>query len=72
MKTKGKYIEGFEERLDEACIKSGMKKAEIARRGGFNRKILSRYNNTMMNSGDLARFCSVTHTDANWLLGVEL
>lgn len=72
MKLKN-YIEGFEERLDEACLKTGLPKTEIARRAGFNRKQLSRMaNHAVMNSSDVARFCSVTKTDANWLLGVEL
>ena len=67
-----KYIEGFNERIDEACIKSGLTKKEIARRAGFDRKTLSRMSqDNMMNSGALARFCNVTHSDANWLLGIK-
>lgn len=68
---KYKYLEGFAERLDDACIATGLPKTEIARRCGFNRKQLMRMaNHYSMNSFDVARFCSVTKTDANWLLGL--
>lgn len=69
--NKSKYIEGFYERLEEACSQYGETKVEIARRCGFDRKILMGVcRNRMMNSGNLARFCALTGTDANWLLGV--
>lgn len=67
------YIEGFYERMDEACLNSGLSKNEIARRCGFNRKILTGVKeNRMLSSGYLARFCVVTKTDANWLLGIKI
>jgi len=66
-----KYIEGFYERLNEACRRYGKTKVEIAKECGFDRKNLSApYNNRMLSSGNLARFCALTGTDANWLLGV--
>ena len=63
------YIEGFYDRLDEACRRSGMTKNEIAIRCCFSRKVL--YPGRMMNSGYLARFCAVTNTSADWLLGLR-
>ena len=65
------YIEGFNERLEEACGRVNMNKTEIARNCGFDRKQLSRGNNfCVMNSRDVAKFCAFTKTDANWLLGI--
>ena len=68
-----KFIEGFTEKLEEACQATGLPKTEIAKRCGFDRKQLMRMANPcVMNSFDVARFCAVTKTDANWLLGVKL
>ena len=64
------YIEGFHERLDEACRRTGLSKAEIARRAGFDRKTLYPLSHQMMGSAYIAKFCAATGTDANWLLGV--
>lgn len=65
------YIDGFVERLEKACENTGLSKSEIARRCGINRKQLARKSSMfMMNSGDVAKFCAGTGTDANWLLGV--
>lgn len=67
------YIEGFYERLDEACYRTGLSKNEIARRCGFDRKILTGLkDNRMISSGYIARFCEITKTDANWLLGIKI
>lgn len=67
-----RYIEGFAERVDEACHRTGRSKREIAEQCGFDRKVLCKpYHNSMMHSGYLARFCAVTGTDANWLLGLK-
>jgi hypothetical protein len=68
---KNTYIKGFHERLDKACHNSGLSKAEIARRGGFDRKTLHPLPHQMMGSAYIAKFCAVTGTDANWLLGVK-
>lgn len=66
------YIEGFYQRLDEACRRSGKSKVAIAKLCGFDRRVLmNKYNNTMMNGGNIAKFCALTGTDANWLLGVS-
>ena len=65
------YIEGFHERLDEACRRTGLSKAEIARRAGFDRKSLHPKEHTMMTSAYITKFCAVTNTDANWLLGIR-
>lgn len=65
------YIDGFVDRLEEACRNTGLTKAEIARRCGIDRKQLYRQQSMfMMNSGDVAKFCAGTGTDSNWLLGV--
>jgi len=67
------FIDGFNDRLEEACGRTGMDKTAIARACGFNRKQLSRRNNScVMNSRDIASFCAFTKTDANWLLGIKL
>lgn len=65
------YIAGYKERLNQACLDSGLNKSEIARRAGFNRKTLCPTEHVMMGSGYLAKFCAVTGTDANWLLGIK-
>lgn len=59
------YIEGFHERLDTACKSTGLSKAEIARRCKFDRKTLYPPAHVMMSPVYIARFCAVTHTDAN-------
>lgn len=67
---KHKMVEGFWDRVDEAVKKSGLTRAEIARRGNFTRDVF--YESTkMFSSGTLASFCSVTHVSADWLLGVK-
>lgn len=66
------YIEGFYERLDEACHRYGKSKAAIAKQCGFDRKnLIAGHDNRMMCSGYVAKFCALTGTDANWLLGVN-
>ena len=66
------YLEGFYERVDEACRKSGLTKTEIARRAGFERRTLTpKHDNWMMTLANAARLCAVTRTDANWLLGIK-
>lgn len=67
---KNTYIEGFHERLDVACKRTGLTKAEIARRSGFERKCLYPVEHQMMSPAYIAKFCATTGTDANWLLGV--
>lgn len=63
-----RYVRGFDRRRDEACYRSGLTKAEIAKKCGFNRKTLYSRN---MNSLYLAKFCAVTHVSADWLLGLK-
>lgn len=67
---KNTYIIGFQERIDKAVLDSGMSKTEIARRGGFERKVFYPKEHQMMSPAYIAKFCAVTGTDANWLLGV--
>lgn len=66
------YLIGLDERITEACSRAGLSKLEVAKRCGFNRKVL--YNMKSMhnaiNSGYLAKICSVTKTDASWMLGL--
>ena len=64
-------IEGFWDRVDSVCYKSGLSKTEIARRIGCDRKTLMRMNSAMMNSGYLAKFCAITGTSADYLLGLR-
>lgn len=64
-------IDGFWDRVDQTCEKSGLTKNEIARRCGFERKILFHYGKRMPNSGFVARFCAETGVSADWLLGLE-
>lgn len=67
------YIQEFNDRLEQACGKTGKDKAAIARGCGFDRKQLYRRNKDyMMNGIDIARFCAYTKTDANWLLGIKV
>lgn len=70
---KGILIEGFWDRVDSVCYKSGLSKTEIARRIGCNRKALmqNQMNGAMMNSGYLAKFCAVTGASADYLLGLK-
>lgn len=70
MKRRG-HIEGFLERLNLAVIKSGMTKYEITKRMGVNRKLLYGTDRENINALYLAKFCAVTNTDANWLLGLK-
>ena len=65
-------IEGFWERIEEAVSRSGLSKKQIAERGGFNRKDLSpATTNCMLSARNLAKFCAVTKTSADWLLGLS-
>jgi hypothetical protein len=70
MKHKG-CIMGFWDRLDESIIRTGLSKAAIARRMGVDRKTLYRSSAENMGALYVAKFCAVTKTDANWLLGLK-
>ena len=70
MKRKS-HIKGFWDRFDDAVYRSGLSKYEIARRIGCNRKTLYRTENQNMNALYVAKFCAITKTDANWLLGLK-
>lgn len=62
-------IRGYRERLEEAIGRSGLTKSEIARRCRFNRKVLS--GECTLSAVNLVKFCVITKTDANWLLGLK-
>ena len=62
-------IRGYNERLEKAIARSGLTKSEIARRCGFNRKALSK--KFTLSTINLAKFCAITKTDANWLLALK-
>lgn len=64
-----KFIEGYHDRLQEACDDSGLSKTEIARRCGMHRHAF--YCDGMMNGYTLAKFCAVTKVSADWLLGLR-
>lgn len=69
---KSHSIEGFYDRVDQICQKSGLTKSEIARRAGFERRTLNATDpHWMMSSANVARLCAVTGADANWLLGIK-
>ena len=64
------YIAGFWDRVEAACLKTGLSKAEITRRMGRHHHSIYRRDGSGMDSLTLGRFCAVTQTDANWLLGI--
>lgn len=64
------YIDGYDERLTEAMLVSGLSWSEIAQKTGISRNTLAR-NHTMMHSGHLARFCAVTGVSADYILGLK-
>ena len=70
MKKRG-HIEGFWDRLNIAVARSGLSKREITNRMGVNRKLLYGTDRENINALYLAKFCFVTNTDANWLLGLK-
>lgn len=70
MKKKS-HIRGFWDRVDAAVMKSGLTKNDIARMIGCNRKTLYRSEEQNMNCLYVAKFCAVTKTDSNWLLGLK-
>lgn len=61
-------IEGFWQRMN--AVMAGKNKNELARRIGCNRKTLYGNDGTL-SPVYLARFCAITGTDANWLLGIR-
>ena len=69
MKRKG-HIEGFWDRINIAVIRSGMSKRQITDRMNVNRKLLYGTDRENISSLYVAKFCAVTGTDANWLLGL--
>lgn len=65
-------LEGFWERINQAVLDSGLSKSEVARRSGISRGIFyGESDNRMFSAGSLARFCSVTHVSADWILGLK-
>jgi len=67
-----KGLRGFWDRIEEAVGRSGLTKAEITKRMHVERKALYRGpDDRDMNCLYVARFCAVTGTDANWLLGLK-
>lgn len=61
-------IEGFWDRANK--VMEGKSKKELARQIGCDRKTL--YGNYgTLSPVYLARFCVLTGTDANWLLGIK-
>lgn len=69
---KGIYIRGFNERFNEAILSTGLSQLELARRLECDHKWLITTQRTgMPESGMLARFCKVTNTSADWLLGLS-
>lgn len=72
MAQKGRRIEGFEERVLQVVYESDLTQIELARRMGYSRQSL--YPSSFVSGWGamkVARFCAVTCTDANWLLGLS-
>lgn len=60
----------FYNRINQVCKQTGLTKTEIARRCGFDRKVLMKKGEILMGVYNFAKFCEVTHADANWILGL--
>ena len=60
------YIRGLWDRVEEAIGKENISKAELARRCGFDRKIL--HGQTNMYLPYFARMCAELHVSADYLL----
>ena len=61
-------IEGFWQRMN--TVMADKNKSELAKRIGCDRKTLYGKDGTL-SPVYLARFCAITGTDANWLLGIR-
>lgn len=61
----------FYNRINQVCKQTGLTKTEIAKRCGFDRKVLMKKGEILMGVYNFARFCEVTHADANWILGLK-
>lgn len=70
MAKRRQYIQGFYERVDDICIKSGKQKNIIAELMGYDRKACYPSMNGW-GAHKIARFCEVTGADANYLLGLK-
>ena len=68
MGNRSNLIEGMQERVEQVCVESGMTKKELCEKMEFDRKALYGEGFSTLK---LARFCAVTGTDANWLLGLS-
>ena len=65
-------IDGFWERFEEACMRSGMSKDEIARKMGCGRNtLIATSGHCGIHITYLAKFCALTGTSADWLLGLS-
>lgn len=69
MKKRG-YVEGFWDRINVAVRQSGLSKREITDRMGVERKLLYGTDRANISALNLAKFCAITGTDANWMLGL--
>ena len=61
-------VEGLRNRIKLVCEEIGKSQNQVAEECGFERKAM--YSDTW-HAGRLKRFCEVTGTDANWLLGIR-
>lgn len=66
------YIYGFWERLNDVCNSQNIDKTALAKRMGVSRKGFypSNSNTNLPSAFFIARFCTETHTSADWLLGI--
>ena len=58
-------------RVRKVIAESGMTSVEIARKMGCDRKVLGNTRVCMMSSGNLAKFCAITHVSADYILGLS-
>jgi hypothetical protein len=66
-------LQGYTERVEKAIRGTGMSKMEVALRCGLDDHYfyMSKYNDTQMTAGVLARFCVVTGVSADYILGLK-
>lgn len=63
-------VDGFWDRVEQACEESGLSKIQIADKMGMERKSLYKRVGSW-HSGRLVLFCKITHVSADWLLGLS-
>lgn len=70
MNNKHFPLPGFQERLRDAWLATGLTQKDVGNMIGFNRKAISNWLNgdTLPNATALGRMCKVFHVSADYLL----